>query len=110
MELLTEYNDVFGKSYAEFGRVHRFSHSIDTGDHPAFCQQPYRIPHSQLDIVDEHIQGMLKKGIIKESTSPWSQPLVIVTKKEGLPRFCVDFRKLTLIARKQVFPIPGISC
>ena len=71
LELLTEYNDVFVKSDTEFGRAHRFSHSIDTGNHPAFCQRPYRIPHSQLDMVDEHIQGMLKKGIIKESISPW---------------------------------------
>ena len=56
-----------------------------------------------------HIQGMLKKGIIKESTSPWSQPLVIVTKKEGSPRFCVDFRKLHLISKKQIIPMPRVE-
>ena len=57
-------------------------------------------------MVDEHIQGMLEKGIIQESISPWSQPLVIVTKKDGSPRFFIDFRKLNSIAKKQIFPMP----
>ena len=52
---------------------------------------------------------MLKKGIIKESTSPWSQPLVIVTKKEGSPRFCVDFRTLNVISKKQIIPMPRVD-
>ena len=98
------------KSHTEFGRAHRFTHEIDTGDNPPFRQRPYRIPHAQLGMIDKHIQSnsdkdkhiqsMLDKGVIQESDSPWSQPLVIVTKKDGSPRFCVEFRKLNCMTKK----------
>ena len=109
LHLLLAYQDVFVKSRNEFGQAHRFTHSIDTGEHPPVYIRPYRIPHSQLHMVDEHIEDMLAKGIIKESNSPWSQPLVIVTKKDGSPRFCVDFRRLNFITKKQIFPMPRID-
>ena len=109
IDLLIEYEDVFVTSASDFGRAHRFTHNIETGDNPPFRQRPYRIPQSQLDMVDEHIQDMLNKGIIQESISPWSQPLVIVTKKDGSPRFCIDFRKLNSITKKQIFPMPRID-
>ena len=47
--------------------------------------------------------------VIQESDSPWSQPLVIVTKKDGSPRFCVDFRKLNCMTKKQIFPMPRVD-
>ena len=109
VDLLSEYEDVFTTSKFDLGRAHRFTHNIDTGDHQPLAQRPYRIPHSQLDMIDEHIQNMLEKGIIQESNSPWSQPLVIVTKKDGSPRFCVDFRKLNSITKKQIFPMPRVD-
>ena len=70
LHLLTTYEDVFVKSKIEFGQAHRFSHSIDTGEDPRL----YRIPYSQLGMVDVHIEEMLDKGLIKESNSPWSHP------------------------------------
>ena len=45
-------------------------------------------------MVDKNIEEMLSKGIIQESISPWSQPLVVVNKEDGSPGFCIDFRKL----------------
>ena len=109
LNLLQEYSDVFVTRETDVGCARRFSHKIDTGNNDPIRQRPYRIPHSQQEMVDEHIQLMLKKGIIQESNSPWSQPLVIVTKKDGSPRFCVDFRKLNAITKKQVFPMPRID-
>ena len=60
-------------------------------------------------MVDKNIKDMLNKGIIQESNSPWSQPLVIITKKDGSPRFCVDFRNLNNITRQQIIPMPRID-
>ena len=56
-------------------------------------------------MVEEHIDSMLAEGIYQESSSPWSQLLVIVTKKNGSLRFCVDFSKLNAIAKKEIFPM-----
>ena len=109
IDLLIEYCDVFVNSDLDLGRAHRFTHKIDTGDNAPFRQRPYRIPQSQLEMVDKNIEEMLNKGIIQESNSPWSQPLVIVTKKDGSPRFCVDFRKLNNITKQQIFPMPRID-
>ena len=109
VHLLIEYRDVFVSSDLDLGRAHRFSHRINTGENAPFRQRPYRIAQSQLAIVDKHIEEMLDKSIIQESNSPWSLPLVIVTKKDGSPRFCVDFRKLNNITKQQIFPMPRVD-
>ena len=65
VDLLIEYEDVFTTNKFDLGRAHRFTHDIDTGDHQPLAQRPYGIPHSQLNMIDEHIQNMLEKGIIQ---------------------------------------------
>ena len=52
---------------------------------------------------------MLNQGIIQKSYSPWSSPVVIVTKKGGEPRFCVDYRKINSITITDAHPIPRID-
>ncbi|CAF1483246.1 unnamed protein product [Rotaria sordida] len=56
-----------------------------------------------------YISYQSKQGIIEESTSPWSSPIVLVRKKDGSVRFCIDFRKLNNITTKDAFPIPRID-
>ena len=52
---------------------------------------------------------MLRKGIIRESVSPWSLPVVLVKKKDGSFHFCVDLRKVNAVTRKDSFPMPLVS-
>jgi len=52
---------------------------------------------------------MLSKNIICPSQSPWASPIVLVAKNDGSTRFCVDYRKLSTIARKDAYPLPRVD-
>ena len=76
---------------------------IDTGNHASVKQRPYCTPLTKRAIVDKAIDEMLEAKIIRLSNSPWASPVVIVDKKDGTKRFCVDFRQLnkrTLLIRQ----------
>ncbi|CAF3957120.1 unnamed protein product [Rotaria sordida] len=83
--------------------------AIETGNHPPIYTPPYRVSYKDEQIQRDEINKLLKQGIIEESTSPWSSPIVLVRKKDGTVRFCVDFRKLNNVTTKDAFPIPRID-
>ncbi|CAF4384057.1 unnamed protein product, partial [Rotaria magnacalcarata] len=84
-------------------------HAIETGTHPPIYTSPYRVSYKDEQIQREEIDKLLKQGVIEESKSPWSSPIVLVRKKDGSVRFCVDFRKLNNITTKDAFPMPRID-
>lgn len=55
------------------------------------------------------LSDMLENGVIKESSSPWAAPIVLVHKKDGSWRFCVDCKKLNAVTHKDAFPLPRIE-
>jgi hypothetical protein len=55
------------------------------------------------------LDDMKGKGVIEESEGPWSSPVVLVRKKNGVLRFCVDYRKLNNVTKKDCFPLPKID-
>jgi hypothetical protein len=57
----------------------------------------------------QEVHKMLEKGIIESSKSPWSAPIVLVTKKDGSPRFCVDYRALNSVTKRAAYPLPRVD-
>ena len=107
--ILTEYADTFTQSDADLGSTNVVSHSINTGDHSPIRQPPRRIPFALRRKVEEMVDNMLRQGVIWPSKSPWASPIVLVAKKDGSTRFCVDYRRLNAITKMDVFPLPRID-
>jgi hypothetical protein len=75
---------------SEPGRTTVVQHQIRTGDAAPVRQKPYRIPYSRREMVKNELDEMLKANVIRPSVSPWAAPIVLVPKKDGTTRFCVD--------------------
>jgi len=88
---------------------HLVQHRVDTGGYPAIKQLPRRMPFSQREKVAELVKDMLEKGVIQPSTSAWASPIVLVPKRDGSLQFCVDYRKVNSITKKDVYPLPHID-
>jgi len=72
-------------------------------------KRPYRYSKKQKDIIDELVQDYLKSGVIQNSSSPYSSPVVLVGKKDGSWRLCIDYRDLNKSTVKNRFPIPLVD-
>lgn len=108
-DLLEEYSDVFALSDSELGCTDLVKHCIDVGDNRPIKQQPYRTPAIHRDKISQMVSEMKEQGIVKPSISPWASPVVLVPKKDGKLRFCVDYRRLNAITKKDVYPLPRID-
>ncbi len=107
--LLDEFEDIFAKTDLELGKTDAVSMKIDTGDVPPIRLKPYRTPLHNREIIDKAIDDMLAAKIIEPSHSQWSFPVVVVDKKDGSKRFCVDFRKLNKITKAFYWPLPHLD-
>ena len=92
--LLNQYAHGFTQDNLDLGYTEAVQHRIPTSDDTPVAQ-PYRsIPPNQLQEVKEHIKGLLAQRVIVESHSPYAAPVVLVRKKDGSLRLCVDYRRL----------------
>ncbi|KAK8788355.1 hypothetical protein V5799_021870 [Amblyomma americanum] len=82
---------------------------IVADDQRPLCQRPYRVSSKERDAIRHQVTQMLQDDVIQPSTSPWASPVVLVTKKDGTLRFCVDYRRLNNVTKKDVYPLPRID-
>ena len=108
--LMNQYRDLFVHgSNDELGRTSVTEHSIDTGENRPIKQRPYRTPVHLQGEVNKQVNDMLKRGLIRPSDSPWSSPIVLAPKIDGTYRFCVDFRRVNTVTRKDAHPMPRVD-
>ena len=108
-QMLEKHRNVFALQASELGRTHVLEHRIDTGKSRPIFQPPRRLPWMARETARELVDEMLAKGVIEDSVSPWSAPIVLVKKKDGSTRFCVDYRKLNDVTVKDPYPLPRID-
>ena len=107
--LLLEFSDIFVGPQDMPGRTSKLKHFIDTGAAHPIRQPVRRIPPARRREVTNLLDEMMKKDVIQPSSSPWASPIVLVQKKDGSTRFCVDYRKLNAVTRKDAYPLPRID-
>ena len=108
-DLLGRSNDLFSATSLDVGSTNTVLHGIPLVD-PTPFRMPYRrIPPAQYQEVRNHLEELKASGIIEPSQSPFASPVVIVRKKDGGIRLCVDYRKLNSRTVRDAFPLPRIE-
>jgi hypothetical protein len=106
---LTEFQDVFAPPVG-YPPVRHCDHEIPLIPGASPIQiRPYRYPPAVKDEIKWQVLDMLQSGLIQPSNSPFSSTVLLVKKKDGSFRFCVDFRQLNAITAKSKYPIPVIE-
>ena len=105
-QMLMEYHDIFSLDKNEIGCTDAAKHIIELLDDEPFKEKFRRITPPLLDEVWEHLQEMLDGGAICPSQSLWCNAVVLVWKKDGGLRFCIDFRRLNARTKKDSYPLP----
>ena len=107
--LLHEYKDVFHQPGCAVGVTSAIApmRIITTGK--PIAQRPYRAPLTKRHVIEEEITEMLRDGVIEPSQSPWASPVLLVPKRDGSTRFCVDYRRLNAVTVRDQYPLPQIQ-
>uniref|UniRef100_A0A0G4HKD4 Reverse transcriptase domain-containing protein n=1 Tax=Chromera velia CCMP2878 TaxID=1169474 RepID=A0A0G4HKD4_9ALVE len=107
-DLLLEYRDFFSTDRNP-GNIKGVEARVDVETDTPIYERPRPVPHALRAELQEGLQKLLEGGIIKPTSSPWGFPLVLIWKKTGKLRICIDYRKLNKILRKDRWPLPRID-
>lgn len=109
LQLLDRNKEVFATSKKDLGCTSTTYHHIYTDDDMPVTERYRRIPPNEYQEVQQHLQELLEKGVIRPSESNYASPIVLVRKKSGALRMCVDYRKLNAKTKRDRYPLPRIE-
>ena len=109
IRLLLEFHYIFSLEPNEIGCTDATEHTIELLKDEPFKERFRRIAPPVVEEVRRHIQEMLDGGAIQPSQSPWCNAMVLVRKKDGSLRFCIDFCRLNQMTKKDAFPLPRMQ-
>ena len=107
--LLRTFKEQFVKDETTISTMPLTQMSIDMGDSDPVSQKPYPITVKHYQWVKEEIDKVLEAGVIRNSHSSWSAPIIVVPKGDGGKRFIIDYRALNKVTRKFVWPMPKVE-
>ena len=101
--------DVFAKTEFDLGHFSEIEHSVNTGQSRPIKQRMRRTPACFTGEEEAHLKKILEAGVIQESTSEWASAPVLIRKRDGSVRWCIDYRALNDVSVKDVFPLPLVD-
>lgn len=108
-KLLNSTPEVFTQHDMDFGHTNKVKHHIKLSDNTPFKHRARPIHPHDVEAVKKHLQELLDSGVIRESESPFASPIVVVRKKNGSVRLCIDFRKLNSQTIKDAYALPNLE-
>lgn len=108
-QFLGDHHQVFCLEEHERGETSMLAMNIDTGDARPKKLPMRRMPFAVRREVAKQLHSMQQAGVIQPSSSPWASPVVMVRKRDGTHRFCVDYRELNAVTKPDTFPLPRID-
>lgn len=107
--LLSKFKDCFSSGLKDLGFTNATEMVIELNDVEPVVYRPYRMSYGERALVRDMVQEMMHAGIVTESTSSYASPIVLVKKKTGEKRLCVDYRALNKRTKKDHYPLPLID-
>ena len=104
--LLTRYDDIFSRGSFDVGRTTLVEHGIDTGSNRPIWQGLRRHPMAHLDVIDKQVDELIHSDFVELAASPWASSVVLVRKKDGSHRLCVNYRAVNAVTYKDSYPLP----
>jgi hypothetical protein len=108
-DILLEFQGVFAVNDLDLGTVKGVEHGIDTGSARPIKQRMRRTPAGFAEEEEGHLKKMLEAGVIQPSSSEWASPPVLIRKRDGTVRWCIDYRALNAVTVKDVYPLPRVD-
>ena len=108
-QLFHEYAHIFALESLDMGHTSMVKHEIRLDNYTPFKERYSRIPPHLFEEVKNHLKEMIEVGAIHKSNSPWASAVVLVRKKDGSLRFCIDLRKLNAHTIQDAYSLPCIN-